>query len=124
VFGEDADIFRPERWIVDPANEAEMGKLREMERTILTVRLNAKKNISYDHLGMFVADQIKFGTGARTCIGKNISLMEIGKFVPQILRHFDVEFDTNNKNEIPEWKVQTYWFAKQSGMRMRFLPRK
>lgn len=32
----------------------------------------------------------QFGAGSRTCIGKNISLMEIYKLVPSFLRRFDV----------------------------------
>jgi cytochrome P450 len=61
VFGEDADEFRPERWLEDPANAAEMNQF------------------------LFT-----FGAGARTCIGKNISYLEMYKLVPAILRTFDV----------------------------------
>lgn len=31
-----------------------------------------------------------FGMGSRTCIGKNISLLEIYKLVPTVLRKFEV----------------------------------
>jgi hypothetical protein len=43
-------------------------------------------------------------------VGKNISIMEMGKFIPQILRHFDVEWASSQ----PEWKTHTAWFSKQS----------
>jgi cytochrome P450 len=33
---------------------------------------------------------LQFGMGARTCIGKNISLLEIYKLVPSFLRRFEV----------------------------------
>lgn len=62
VFGEDADSYRPERWI-----DADHQSRKEMEG------------------GMF-----HFGMGARTCIGKNISLLEIYKVVPAFLRSFEV----------------------------------
>ena len=62
VFGEDVDVFRPERWL-----EASPEKLREMKATMF-----------------------QFGAGARTCIGKNISLLEIYKLVPSFLRRFEV----------------------------------
>ena len=62
IFGEDAEMFRPERWI-----EADKEKRKEMESTMF-----------------------HFGMGARTCIGKNISLMEIYKLVPSFLRRFEV----------------------------------
>jgi cytochrome P450 len=54
--------FRPERWI---EASAELRSL--MERSSLA-----------------------FGSGKRTCIGKNISLMEIYKLVPLILTRFKV----------------------------------
>jgi len=62
VFGEDVDAFRPERWI-----EAGPEKLREMKATMF-----------------------QFGAGARTCIGRHISTLEIYKLVPSLLRRFEV----------------------------------
>lgn len=62
VFGEDADSYRPERWI-----DADKQSLKEMEGSMF-----------------------HFGMGARTCIGKNISLLEIYKVVPAFLRRFEV----------------------------------
>jgi cytochrome P450 len=53
--------------------------------------------------------------GVRTCIGKNISIMEMGKLVPQILRQFDIEWASSE----PCWRVHTYWFARQSGLLVR-----
>ncbi|OOO06873.1 cytochrome P450 [Aspergillus oryzae] len=34
-----------------------------------------------------------FGGGSRTCIGKNISWLEIGKLVPTLLRHFEMRLE-------------------------------
>ena len=62
VFGQDVDDFRPERWI-----EADEKKQKEMRATMF-----------------------QFGAGARTCIGKNISLLEVYKLVPSFLRRFEV----------------------------------
>jgi cytochrome P450 len=67
VFGADVDVFRPERWI-----EASPTKLKEMRGTMF-----------------------QFGAGARTCIGKNVSLLEIYKLVPSFLRRFEVS--------LPSW---------------------
>uniref|UniRef100_A0A8H7KBQ6 Cytochrome P450 n=1 Tax=Bionectria ochroleuca TaxID=29856 RepID=A0A8H7KBQ6_BIOOC len=90
IFGQDADEFRPERWLCDEE------KAKVMDRHLLT-----------------------FGAGARTCIGKNISIMEMGKLVPQILRQFDLEWASDE----PDWKVETFWFAKQTGLLVRFRER-
>lgn len=62
VFGADVDSYRPERWI-DACKESH----KEM-----------------------AASMFHFGMGARTCIGKNIALLEIYKLVPSFLRRFDV----------------------------------
>lgn len=73
VFGEDVEVFRPERWLVDEnaagGREAEEKRVKEMSGVML-----------------------QFGMGARTCIGKNISLLEIYKVVPSLLRRFEVCF--------------------------------
>lgn len=59
---------------------------------------------------------LQFGHGARTCIGKNISIMEMGKFIPQILQTFDIEWASENE----EWKTNAAWFWKQTDMEVRF----
>jgi len=45
--------------------------------------------------------------------------MEMGKFVPQLLRHFDLFWASDKA----DWTVKTYWFAKQSDMYVRFRSR-
>lgn len=63
VFGHDAHIFRPERWIeADPETAARMSK--------------------YD---------FKFGFGPRVCIGKNLAHVEIWKVTATLLLEFDFE---------------------------------
>ncbi|KAK7420783.1 hypothetical protein QQX98_002587 [Neonectria punicea] len=62
TFGSDASEFRPERWI-----EASPEQRQKMNNTLFS-----------------------FGAGARTCIGKNISLLELYKLVPAVLRTFEV----------------------------------
>lgn len=71
VFGDDVEAFRPERWLIseETDQEAEEKRIKEMNGTML-----------------------QFGMGARTCIGKNISLLEIYKLVPSMLRRFEVCF--------------------------------
>ncbi|CDU25978.1 related to Benzoate 4-monooxygenase [Sporisorium scitamineum] len=63
AFGADAEIFRPERWL----EGGEEGR-KAMERFNMT-----------------------FGGGSRACIGKNISLMELSKIIPEILLRYDVK---------------------------------
>ncbi|KAJ4152431.1 hypothetical protein NW754_004226 [Fusarium falciforme] len=84
VFGPDVDIFRPERWL----EEEEVAKKRDV---------------------YFMA----FGQGSRTCIGKNISIMELSKVLPQVIRHFNFVPDTSSGK--PECKTENVWFVKIRG---------
>lgn len=77
VFGEDADQFRPSRWLEPNANK--------MDKHMLT-----------------------FGAGTRGCIGKNISLAEMHKLVPEVLRHFDIELVDHST-----WTTRNLWFCSQ-----------
>ena len=62
IFGDNVEAFVPERWI----------------------------EVDADHRKVMEGYLIQFGLGARTCIGKNISLLEIHKAVPSFLRRFEV----------------------------------
>lgn len=62
AFGEDAEIFRPERWL-----EADRETLRLMEAA---------------HLG--------FSGGSRVCLGQHIAVMQMKKVVTTVLMKFQV----------------------------------
>jgi len=91
VFGAEVDSFRPERWL-----EADAAQLKLMKATML-----------------------QFSAGARTCIGKNISLLEIYKLVPTLLRNFDIKLERDE-----EWTTQNTWFVRPVEFNVRFTPRK
>ncbi|KAK3686520.1 hypothetical protein LTR37_019728 [Vermiconidia calcicola] len=84
TYGEDAYQFRPERWL-----EAGEEQLKVMERNFMA-----------------------FGAGTRTCLGRNVSLMEMSKLVPQVLRRFDFELTEPEK----ELRMYDYWFVQQKGL--------
>jgi cytochrome P450 len=73
IFGKDVDSYIPERWI-----DVDKEQLKEMNGTLF-----------------------QFGAGARTCIGKNISLLEMYKLIPAFLRRFEIEFEDPGK----DWKL-------------------
>ncbi|KAK0636793.1 cytochrome P450 [Bombardia bombarda] len=62
IFGQDADVFRPERWLEDEE------RARKMERYMF-----------------------QFGGGSHLCIGRNLALLEINKVVPRLLRDYRFE---------------------------------
>jgi hypothetical protein len=48
-------------------------------------------------------------------MGKNISLLEIGKIIPQLIRRFDFELEEPQK----ELHCRNYWFVKQTDLRCK-----
>jgi hypothetical protein len=52
----------------------------------------------------------QFGRGARTCIGKNISMLEVVKVIPGLFRKLEFRLEDPSK----EWEIDCGWFAKQS----------
>ncbi|KAH8705962.1 cytochrome P450 [Talaromyces proteolyticus] len=50
----------------------------------------------------------QFGSGSRICIGKNISLCEIHKFVPELLRTYEIKL----ANPDAEFVTVNHWFNK------------
>ena len=92
IFGLDVDTFRPERWI-----EATPEKVREMKGAML-----------------------QFGAGSRSCIGRNISLLEIYKVVPSFLRRFKVEMEEPGRS----WRTWNAWWVVPKDFRTRFRVRR
>ncbi|KAH7419745.1 pisatin demethylase [Cadophora sp. MPI-SDFR-AT-0126] len=82
VYGSEPENYRPERWL-----EVSDSKRSEMNNALFS-----------------------FGMGARTCIGKNISLLEMYKLVPTMLRQFEISFAKDNS----DWTLHNAWFVKQS----------
>ncbi|KAK1146756.1 hypothetical protein N8T08_002517 [Aspergillus melleus] len=84
------DVFRPERWL-----ESSPEKLQEMEKAYFN-----------------------FGAGSRSCVGKAISLMEMQKIIPQLLRSFEIHL-----HEDKPWKVRNAWFLQQEDFICDIVPR-
>jgi cytochrome P450 len=94
VYGPDAAAWRPERWLeIEKA-----GRGGAVEKYFLA-----------------------FGMGSRTCVGKNISLLEMSKLIPQLVRKFDFELEEGL--ERGGLKSLNRWFVKQQNFRGRVIAR-
>lgn len=62
IFGDDADIFRVERWFTE-----DKERLKKMEETV----------------------ELAFGVGRWGCLGRGIAMVEMGKVVFEVLRRWD-----------------------------------
>ncbi|KAI1263268.1 cytochrome P450 [Xylariaceae sp. FL1019] len=102
IFGNDVDTYRPERWLVD-------SSLSETERSEFEGRIREMNGHMF-----------QFGMGSRTCIGKNISLLEMYKLVPSFLRRFEVSF----KDPSEDWTTVNAWFIKQQNFETLFQKRR
>ncbi|CAG9956833.1 unnamed protein product [Clonostachys rosea f. rosea IK726] len=86
MFGEDAEMFRPERWL-----EAKGDKLEEMSSTV----------------------DLVFHSGKWQCLGKTVALMEFNKIFVELLRRFDFQIaNPERPAQIVNagiWLIDEFW---------------
>ncbi|KAL8948174.1 MAG: hypothetical protein Q9222_005615 [Ikaeria aurantiellina] len=87
VWGDDVDVYRPERWL---ECDEEVAALRN--RTLF-----------------------QFGAGSHTCLGKNISLLEMYKLVPSFLRTFEITLEDPQKT----WTIWNIGFIEVANFNVR-----
>ncbi|CEL11547.1 hypothetical protein ASPCAL14648 [Aspergillus calidoustus] len=90
IFGNDADTWRPERWIPGEGNSAEI--IKEMDKQNAT-----------------------FGYGSRTYVGRNLATFEVYKFIAQLITRYNVEL----LNPSNPWTVRSSWFAEMDNLHIR-----
>ncbi|CAI4217773.1 unnamed protein product [Parascedosporium putredinis] len=87
TFGEDAEIFRPERWIEEPDKE----RLAVMSSTV----------------------DLVFHYGKYQCIGRPVALMEFNKIFVELLRRFDFSIANPHKpadiTNFGIWAIENFW---------------
>ncbi|RSM00733.1 hypothetical protein CDV31_011658 [Fusarium ambrosium] len=100
VYGEDADTFRPERWLRDEAN----GETEEQFQKRLLLMNQT---------------DLSFGGGSRICVGKNMGLFQTYKVLATLITLFEIELADQKK----EWKVINSWFPRQEGLEVKMKKR-
>ncbi|KAF2162917.1 hypothetical protein M409DRAFT_68872 [Zasmidium cellare ATCC 36951] len=99
VFGSDVDSYIPERWLPRPTEpyEQERARIDAMSRTLF-----------------------HFGAGRFGCISKNVSLLEMYKVVPAVLRAFEMSLEDPGR----EWRFEDGSFVNVSGVDVRLRRRR
>ncbi|KAK2740859.1 benzoate 4-monooxygenase cytochrome p450 [Colletotrichum kahawae] len=69
IWGDDADTYRPERWLQDD------GESDAAYKTILR---------------LYNASDLTFGCGSRVCIGRNLAHLEVYKIVATLIRRYEI----------------------------------
>lgn len=90
IFGEDAEEFRPERWL----RAVEDGESEDA----FHARLAAMNGVD-----------LCFGGGRRVCIGKHLALFQVYKVLVTLVMLYEIELVDPEK----EWKVTNSWFVRQ-----------
>lgn len=91
IYGEDADEFRPERWLQAAGEDSEAFRLR---------------------LQKMNAADLTFGAGSRICLGRLLALCEVYKVVATLILRYEIELADPTK----EWSVEGSWFSRQKGI--------
>lgn len=95
VWGEDAEVFRPERWLRDEARESE-SEYQE--------RLRIMNN-----------SDLAFGAGSRACIGRNLALLEVYKVIATLISRYNIQLADADS----EWTIHNSFFVRQEGIKVK-----
>ncbi|CAI7654472.1 unnamed protein product [Penicillium glandicola] len=99
IWGEDAEEFRPGRWLRDETRETEdafQERLLSMNKADLT-----------------------FGGGSRSCIGKHLGLLEVYKVIATLVSRYDIKLAHPEK----DWTTHNSFFVRQTGIEVKLTRR-
>lgn len=91
IWGDDADAFRPERWLQN----------------------DGETNDDYaERMRLFNGTDLAFGAGSRICMGRHFSMIETYKLIATLVNRYNMEWTDPTK----EWEVAQVWFPRQKGI--------
>ncbi|KAL7628533.1 hypothetical protein AAE478_000048 [Parahypoxylon ruwenzoriense] len=97
LFGDDADQFKPERWLQGDQETTE--KYRERRRLMDNADLT-------------------FGGGSRVCLGKHIAILEIFKTTATIVNKYNIELTEPHR----DWKLRARFFFLREEINVKLSP--
>ncbi|KAK3681767.1 cytochrome P450 [Podospora appendiculata] len=98
TWGDDAEEFRPERWLQNDgeADEGYRARLQEMHSAAMS-----------------------FGGGSRICLGKHMGLMQVYKVIATLAVRYEVQLAHPER----EWRVVNHFFPMQEGLEVKIARR-
>ncbi|POS81052.1 benzoate 4-monooxygenase cytochrome P450 [Diaporthe helianthi] len=98
VYGDDADSFRPERWL----------------------RADGETAVAYEaRLKMMKEGDLSFGGGNRICTGRHMAFMEMFKVTATLFSRYNIELEDPSM----DWTLQLWWFVFTKNVRVRITRR-
>lgn len=91
VYGEDAEVYRPERWLQQDGEGDDAFKAR---------------------MRLWNSADLTFGGGSRICLGRHLSQMEIYKVVATLISRFGFEL----VDPMEKWWYSSRWFFRTKGV--------
>nr|RBQ85432.1 hypothetical protein FVER53263_14002 [Fusarium verticillioides] len=91
VFGDDADSYRPERWLQNEGETEEEYNKR---------------------IRLYNAADLTFGSGSRVCIGRHLAQLELYKIIATLINKYEISL----VDPAAPWVVTGSWFPRQRGL--------
>lgn len=99
------EAFDPDRWL--PMSSTSNGSSLKNSRNNTETQLKTMEH-----------SLLTFGAGKRSCLGKNIAMMELLKIVPALI----LKFPDMQLVDVKNWKVTNAWVLAQTGLLVKLRP--
>ncbi|KAH6639249.1 cytochrome P450 [Boeremia exigua] len=97
IFGDDAEQYRPERWLQGETESADAYSAR---------------------LKMMKDADLAFGGGNRVCLGRPLAMVELNKVLGFVFGNYNIELEDQTK----EWDLNKQWFVWPHDIKVKMSP--
>ena len=124
VWSDSADKFRPERWLIEDAEQLALMNRHWMPVRFFSSPCQLPLKLFSKAVSNMSSFLIQFGLGSRTCLGRHISMLEICKLIPAIVGDFDFELAGGIADAGTSWHTRNDFFVKPTNFMVKVTLRK